>query len=79
MLLQRGGIEMTIETQNKIAGYRKMLGLRQVDLAKTLDITVQAYSKKETGKTAFNDGEKVKLLNLFKVANNSLTIDSLFF
>lgn len=32
---------------NKIAGYRKMIGKSQKEMAKKFDISVQAYSKKK--------------------------------
>lgn len=75
----KGGDNMNSTTINKIRGYRNMLNLSQENLGKYLGITKQAYSNKETGKAKFNDKEKVKLLELFKKVDDSLTIDSLFF
>lgn len=64
---------------NKIAGYRVMLGLTQRDIADKLNISSQSYSNKETGKTSFNDKEKIILKEFFNEIDNSLTIDDLFF
>lgn len=36
------------------AGYRKMIGLTQSDLADIFDISIQSVSRKETGETPYN-------------------------
>ncbi|KAA9242800.1 MULTISPECIES: helix-turn-helix transcriptional regulator [Aerococcus] len=64
---------------NKIKGYRNMLGLTQSDMAKELGISKQAMHLKEVGKIPFKDSEKRIVLNIFKQADQSLTIESLFF
>lgn len=64
---------------NKVARYRKYLGLTQKDLARIFGISSQAYSRKERGKTAFNDKEKVILKNLFIEFFPNITIDDIFF
>ena len=46
---------------NKIAGYRKMLGMTQQDMAKRMQISRQTYSLKENGKISFSDDEKIIL------------------
>lgn len=53
---------------NKIAGYRKMCGLRQKDVAEFLGISLQSYNAKENKKRKFNEYEIelfMKLINQF--------------
>lgn len=67
------------ESLNLVKGYRNMMNLTQEDVANKLGMTKQAYSLKENGKTPYNDKEKVILLNIFKQADPTLTIERLFF
>lgn len=55
------------------------MGLTQSDVAKFLGISLQAYYRKENGKTPFSDVEKVKLKDIFSEEFPGITIDSLFF
>ncbi|MHB9781426.1 helix-turn-helix transcriptional regulator [Streptococcus sp. 10F2] len=64
---------------SKLRGYRVMLGYTQEDLGKILGITKQAYSSKETGKTQFNDREKLKIRDMVRTIEPNITIDELFF
>ncbi len=65
---------------NKIAGYRKMLGLTQSDIAKEFGISTQAYRMKESGKTRFKNEEMKFFRNeLRKFAFPKITIDEIFF
>ncbi|NYS33560.1 helix-turn-helix domain-containing protein [Streptococcus danieliae] len=64
---------------SKLKGYRVMLGHTQADIASVLGITKQAYSNKETGKTQFNDREKVKIRDMVREIEPNITIDDLFF
>lgn len=43
---------------SKLKGYRVMLGLTQQAMADKLEISLQSYNNKETGKTPFKDKEK---------------------
>lgn len=63
----------------KIAGYRKMLGMTQKEMAKQFNISSQAYWQKEKGKTAFSDREKVVFKELLKTIFPNITIDEIFF
>ena len=64
---------------NKVAGFRVMLGLKQSDVANTLNISRQAYSEKERGKIPFKDSEKMILKEKFKLIDSNITIDDIFF
>ena len=64
---------------NKIAGYRKMLGMTQQDMAKRMQISRQTYSLKENGKISFSDDEKIILKELLIQIFPNITIDEIFF
>lgn len=65
---------------NKLAGYRKMYGIQQKDIAKIIGIPVQTYCNKERNQKAeFRRSEMIKLTHFFKKLNPSLTMDELFF
>ena len=63
----------------KLKGYRVMLGKTQRDMAKELNISVQSYNNKETGKTAFNDREKLAIKTIISEVKSDITIDELFY
>lgn len=65
--------------RNKIAGYRRMLGKTQKDLAALFGISTQAYSSKERGKTQFKDSEKLIFKNELQKLFPGITIDEIFF
>lgn len=64
---------------NKIAGYRRMLGMTQKQLAERFNISLQAYWQKEKGKVPFSDKEKVIFKTLLKPIFPNITIDEIFF
>ena len=64
---------------NKLAGYRKMLGKTQEDMAFIFRISRQAYSNKEKGKTPFKDDEKQLIKELLQPLFPDITIDEIFF
>lgn len=64
---------------NKIAGYRKMLGKNQVEMAKEFKISRQSYYLKENGKVPFTDKEKIIFKKLLLPIFPSITIDDIFF
>ena len=63
----------------KLKGYRVMLGKTQRDMAKELNISVQSYNNKETGKTAFSDREKLAIKSLVAEIKPDITIEDIFF
>lgn len=65
--------------KNKIAGYRKMLGLSQEGMAKELGISKQSYWMREKGEISFNDSEKIKIKNMLLPLFPKITIDEIFF
>ncbi|MDT2818047.1 transcriptional regulator [Vagococcus lutrae] len=64
---------------NKIVGYRNMLRLTQDEMAKKLNISKHSYWKKENGKVAFNDNEKIAIKKMLLPLFPSITIDDIFF
>jgi len=65
--------------KNKIAGYRKMLGYTQTDMAEEFDISKQSYYLKENGKIPFTDNEKRKFKEMLATIFSNITIDEIFF
>ena len=68
-----------VNSMTKLKGYRVMLGKTQRDMAKELNISVQSYNNKETGKTAFNDREKLAIKTMISELKSDITIDELFY
>lgn len=65
--------------KNKIAGYRKMLGLTQTQMAQRLNISRTSYFNKEHEITPFTDKEKVIIRDMLKEVVDNPSIDSIFF
>lgn len=59
--------------------YRTALGYTQKQIANYLNIARQTYVNKESGKSPFNDNEKMMLKDLFKKIDSEATIDKIFF
>lgn len=64
---------------NTLKGYRVMLGLTQSQMADKLNISLQSYNNKETGKTPFNDKERLKIKSMVSEVKPDITIDELFY
>lgn len=64
---------------SRLKGYRVMLGLTQQAMADKLEISLQSYNNKETGKTPFNDKEKKKIKSIVTEVKPDITIDELFY
>lgn len=56
-----------------------MLGLTQQAMADKLKISLQSYNNKETGKTPFNDKERLKIKAMVSKIKSDITIDELFY
>lgn len=64
---------------DKLRGYRVMLGLTQKDMSDKLNISLQSYNNKETGKNAFNDKERLAIKSMVAEIKPDITIDELFY
>lgn len=64
---------------NRVAGYRRMLGKTQKEFAELFGISTQAYSSKERGRTQFKDSEKKIIKDELKELFPDITIDDIFF
>ena len=53
--------------------------MTQGDMARILNISRQSYSNKERGVTPFTDNEKLKIRNIIRKVDKSVTIDDIFF
>lgn len=62
-----------------LAGYRKMLGVTQTDMANRLGISKQAYYRKEKNLVPFSDKEKVMIKEMLIQIFPEITIDEIFF
>lgn len=65
--------------KDKIAGYRRMLGMTQMQMAEYFGISKQAYYLKEKGSTSFSDEEKVLFKEMLLPLFPNITIDEIFF
>lgn len=72
-------IKVVTDLKNRIAGYRKMLGLTQSEMAERLNISLTAYFNKENEITPFSDKEKVIIRDMLKEVVENPSIDSIFF
>lgn len=64
---------------NKVRGYRNMLGMTQEQLGAKLGISKQAYQRKEKGKAAFTDREKMVFKKLLLPMFPDVTLEDIFF
>ncbi|HEM6284971.1 TPA: transcriptional regulator [Streptococcus suis] len=64
---------------SKLKGYRVMLGMTQKNMADKLEISLQSYNNKETGKTSFTDRERLIIREQVKEIKPDITIDELFY
>lgn len=64
---------------SKLKGYRVMLGLTQQQMADKLNISLQSYNNKETGKNSFNDRERFAIRDMVRDIKPDITIDELFY
>ena len=69
----------TITSSTKIRGYRTMLGKTQKDMAEIFNISKQAYSAKERGRTRFSNEEMIIIKKMLLPMFPGITIDEIFF
>lgn len=65
--------------KNRIAGYRKMLGYTQEEMAEKFSVSKQSYYLKERGTTPFSDEEKLIFREMLRNIFPNITIDEIFF
>jgi DNA-binding XRE family transcriptional regulator len=65
--------------RNIVIGYRNMIPLTQIEMAKELNISELTYRNKEQGKVPFKDFEMVKFRELLKKVQPNITIEDIFF
>ena len=69
----------TITSNTKIRGYRTMLGKTQKDMAEIFNISKQAYSAKERGRTRYSNEEMIIIKKMLLPMFPGITIDEIFF
>ena len=70
---------VTVKQRTKVRGYRVMLGKTQKDMAELFEISKQAYSAKERGKTRFSEKEMLSIKEMLLPIFPGITIDEIFF
>lgn len=63
---------------DKIAGFRRICGLTQAQMAEKLGVSVTTYRNKESGKTKFTSEEMKIFTDLVKTVIN-VEMESIFF
>lgn len=63
----------------KVAGYRKMLGLTQAEMAEKINVSETTYRNKEKGRIPFKDYEMEIIHQLLKPVNRDISISDIFF
>lgn len=64
---------------NKLLGYRKMLGLTQTEMAQLSGMCLTTYNFKEQGKKDFTQSEMEKITEVIKEKFPTVTMDEIFF
>lgn len=70
MYCSEGGADMLYE----LVKQRKMRNLTQKDMAELLGVVPITYFRKENGKVDFTDAEKLKILDLFELPKEKVSI-----
>lgn len=65
--------------KNYVAGYRKMFGITQKELAEKIGVMPATLCNKETGKRLFSQAEMISILEIFKEFDRSVTLDKIFY
>jgi len=64
--------------RNNLAAYRKLIGLKQTDMAKKIKVTPTTYSRKESGKSDFTETEMILITETIKGKIPDVTMDDIF-
>lgn len=65
--------------KNYVAGYRKMFGITQKELAEKIGVMPATLCNKEKGKRLFSQAEMISILEIFKEFDQSITLDKIFY
>ena len=63
----------------KLASLRTLYKINQSDLAEVIGVTINTFSSKERGVTAFTQQEMILITNHFKRFDSNITMDDIFF
>lgn len=63
----------------KLASLRTLYNINQVILAELIGVSVNTYSSKERGVTAFVQREMIAITNFFRKFELDITMDDIFF
>lgn len=63
---------------NTVAGFRRMLGKTQKEMAKELGIGEVTYREKENGKRDFKESEMIAFLNLVNKKLVNISFEDIF-
>ncbi|WP_347298408.1 helix-turn-helix domain-containing protein [Dolosigranulum savutiense] len=64
---------------NKLAGFRRMLGLSQEEMAKKIGLSVTGYRLKENEINEFKKTEMIKIHTMVKDIMPDITLEDIFF
>lgn len=64
---------------NKVKGYRVMIGKRQSDFSRLLNISEGNYRLKEQGKLEFKHSEIIKIMDELSKHDISISVEEVFF
>ncbi|MDK6291403.1 MULTISPECIES: helix-turn-helix domain-containing protein [Aerococcus] len=64
---------------NKVSAYRKSMNMNQSQMAKYLDLSLDAYSRKERGLSEFKKSEMEKFTKVVSTKDPTITVESIFF
>lgn len=67
------------ECMNKLAGFRRMLGLSQEEMAKKIGLSVTGYRLKENEINEFKKTEMIKIHTMVKDIMPDITLEDIFF
>lgn len=76
IFLAKGVDQMKI---NKVSAYRKSMNMNQSQMAKYLDLSLDAYSRKERGLSEFKKSEMEKFTKVVSTKDPTITVESIFF
>lgn len=64
---------------NRLAAYRKLIGLNQTQMAEELSMSLTSYSRKESELINFSETEMRKIVTIIREKVPEVTMDDIFF